>query len=294
MVTKSKNVSVKQSGRAAPGVSSAAASPSNRNGAGTSNRETLRKLYASLLKCRLIGEQMQRAGNVAQFEFAIGEEAVAVSAAADLQSGDSICASPRDLAALVAGGVGLEGLLPTSKSLLQKQTHPGKPGLSGAPDLFASGSSSDPFTLGTGIALAHKLARKQHVMVAISREITSLEPYSEAFQMAVSQRLPIVYVIKNGAQGESGHPPHLQPVSFMAREGKFPGIVVDGQDVVAVWRVAQESIHRARNRGGPTLIDCRTEPARDPIAHLEHYMRKRSVWDEKWRRELEAKVRQEL
>ena len=48
----------------------------------------------------------------------------------------------------------------------------------------------------------------------------------------------------------------------MARDYGFPGIIVDGSDVVAVWRVAQESIHRARNGAGPTLIDCRMESAR--------------------------------
>ena len=38
----------------------------------------------------------------------------------------------------------------------------------------------------------------------------------------------------------------------------FPGITVDGNDIVAVWRVTQESIHRARSGAGPTLIECRT------------------------------------
>ena len=62
----------------------------------------------------------------------------------------------------------------------------------------------------------------------------------------------------------------------MARDYGYPGIIVDGQDVVAVWRVAQESIHRARNGAGPTLIDCRMDSKRDPLAHMEHYMRKRN------------------
>ena len=55
----------------------------------------------------------------------------------------------------------------------------------------------------------------------------------------------------------------------------FPEYVADAGDVVAVWRVAQESIYRARNGSGPTLIDCRKLTPQDPLAHMEHYMRKR-------------------
>ena len=308
MVAKSKNTSAK--GRIKSSGGNEAAAPQTGNGSGPSNRDALRKLYASLLRCRLIEEQLQRASNPARYEFVIGEEAVAVGAAADLDSGDTLAASPRDLAALVAGGVGAGEFLDSKKGHSSKPTLSGAPGFDGTPGfqgttglpgttasnegrslLSLTSLSDDPFVLATGIALAHKLARKQHVVIAISREASSLEPWGEAFQMAVSQKLPVVYVVKKGA-GESAHDPHLQPISFMARQGGFPGIVVDGQDAVAVRRVVQESVHRARNRGGPTLIDCRTEPGRDPLAHLEHYMRKRDAWDSGWRRKLEAQIRQ--
>ena len=83
-------------------------------------------------------------------------------------------------------------------------------------------------------------------------------------------------------------------MNLLSRDGGFPGVIVDGQDVVAVWRVAQESIHRARNGGGATLIDCRMEAERDPLAHMEHYLRKRSLWDEEWRKQVEERLRGEL
>ena len=257
----------------------------------------LRKLYASLLSCRLIEEQLERTSNPGHYEFVIGEEAVATGAVADLSAGDTLAASPLDLVALVVGGnvlVHEEKTHPSKRSLGGETGLDGAATLSEAPSLLSLVSlADDPFILGTGIAMAHKLARKRHLVVAIARQVSSLEPWREAFRMAVSQKLPIVYVMKNRGANDSEHAPHLKPVSFMAREGGFPGIVVDGQDVVAVWRVAQESIHRARNRGGPTLIDCRMDAARDPLAHLEHYMRKRGVWDEKWRREMQAQLRRE-
>ena len=43
----------------------------------------------------------------------------------------------------------------------------------------------------------------------------------------------------------------LEEFSFLAKDYGFPSILVDGKDVVAVWRAAQESIHRARNGSWP-------------------------------------------
>jgi pyruvate dehydrogenase E1 component alpha subunit len=100
-------------------------------------------------------------------------------------------------------------------------------------------------------------------------------------------------VIQNGGD-DAAYAPLLKAVSLLTRSGGFPGVIVDGQDVVAVWRVAQESVHRARNGGGPTLIDCRMDAARDPLAHMEHYLRKRNLWDEAWREKAEAEITAEV
>ena len=296
MVTRSKNTSRKQTGT--PTAKPATVPDTSSNGSGPSDRELVRKLYASLLKCRLV-EARQHISNPRRYEFVVGGEAVAVGGASDLTAGDTLAASPRDLAALVVGGgvfVPDETAHPGNRSLLSPRLGEALGnGASGGPAslLSLASLSDDPFTLGTGLALAHKLDRKQRVVVAMVSQVSSLEPWREAFQIAVSQRLPIVYLMKNGV-AESEHAALLQPVSFLARAGRFPGIVVDGQDVVAVRRVTQESIHRARNRGGPTLVDCRIEPERDPLAHLEHYMRKRGLWDDGWRKRELKQLRAEV
>jgi len=97
----------------------------------------------------------------------------------------------------------------------------------------------------------------------------------------------------------------------------IPGITVDGNDIVAVWRVTQESIHRARSGAGPTLIECRTwrwhaeadtnsarrsskptllktRQEHDPLHHMEHYMTKRNLWKQSWRDKLAAEYRSAL
>jgi pyruvate dehydrogenase E1 component alpha subunit len=121
--------------------------------------------------------------------------------------------------------------------------------------------------------------------------------WNETLKFAGEQKLPILFVIKNGVadqQASSEHAPHLEDFTFMTRDYGYPGIIVDGQDVVAVFRVAQESIHRARNGAGPTLIDCRTDSKRDPLAYMEHYMRNRSVWDDEWQKQVEAQIKSDM
>lgn len=287
MGSKSRNSSVKQSAKKTSVNAAAASAPQAKagsNGSSPSNGETLRNLYESLLRCRLMEQQVSRSpGLTARYDFVARGEAVAVAAAAALAAGDTISASPRDLPALVAAGV--------SSRKLQDDTE--SSGCDRAALLGFTSLSDDPFHAGTGIALAYKLEKKRRVVIALCDREASLDAAREALKLAGSGKLPVVYVIKNGAAGDA-YAPHLKAVSLLARDGGFPGVIVDGQDVVAVWRVAQESVHRARNGGGPTLIDCRMDGSRDPLAHMEHYLRRRNLWDEAWRERVGEQISSEL
>ncbi len=156
----------------------------------------------------------------------------------------------------------------------------------------------DAFNLGTGLALCHKLEQKRHVVVALCpQEKPALETWHDALKFAAVHKLPIVFVIENGIATQPSskdEAPHLESFSFLARDYGFPGILVDGKDAVAVRRVAEEAIHRARIGSGPTLIDCRTDSPRDPLEHMEHYLRKRHAWDDTWRKKLESQIAAEL
>ena len=251
-----------------------------------SSQETLRHLYTSLLRSRLVQEEARRASRT-DFDLSLGHEAVIVGPTAELKPEDTIIAATRNLAASSARPVPLASILAKSQSDEKSGER-----------TVAAATPRDPFNLATGMALAHKLEMQRHVVVAFCpRESPALENWHEALKFAGVHRLPVIYVIKNGVadqRSSSDHAPHLEAFSFMARDYGYPGIIVDGQDVVAVWRVAQESIHRARSGAGPTLIDCRTDAGRDPLAHMEHYMRKRNVWDEEWRSQTEALIRAEI
>jgi len=293
MASKGTKGSPQQSKKQTPvnGAQPATPSLSDNHGPTSADADPLHRLYSSLLRCRLVQERVQElcaASEVAPgYAVRIGHEAVTVGATADLGPEDTVAGSRHNLAALIAKGVPLEALLAPN-------------GAAGSTASMFNPPSfpEDPFNLGTGIALAHKLDLRRHVVVAFcAQEKPPLESWHDALKSAAAQKLPIIFVIENGVATEDAtkdESPHLEPVSFLAREYGFPGIIVDGGDAVAVWRAAQESVHRARNGSGPTLIDCRSDGSRDPLAHMERYLKTRHLWDDQWRARLERELMTEI
>jgi TPP-dependent pyruvate/acetoin dehydrogenase alpha subunit len=265
--------------------------PANGNEAGLSNQEVLRRLYVAMLKCRMLSERAQllAAGRdtAAEYDLAPGHEAIVAGVTLELGAEDIIAASPRNFSSQVAKGASVEALL--SQSPYEEELRPG------------SGAGLDPFNLGTGLALAHRLEKKRNVVVALcsSRDAGSPDCWHEAMKLAGIHKLPIIYVLTCSSAFENGaatRTPVLEEVSFMARDYGFPAIIVDGKDAVAVWRVTHESIHRARNGAGPTLIECDSESSAgtDPLAHMEHYMKKRRMWDDQWRQNAADRINAEI
>ncbi len=287
MVTKSKRRAAKREKEAAKPPKVDQAQPGNGGSASLSNQDVLRKLYARMLQCRMLAERAQRLPGREtyreNYDFDTGHEAVVVGATVDLEPQDTLVALPRNFAAHV-----VKGLLPEA---LRSGAVSGN-GIQAAvvtDSLPARAASFDPFNLATGLALAHKLEKKRNVVVALCSEGNPIsDRWQEAMKFAGIHKLPIIYVKSRFAFGPAlaGKVPAFEELSFMARDCGFPAIVVDGKDAVAVWRVVHESIHRARNGAGPTLVECETQSslAGDSLEHMEHYMKKRGIWDEQWRR----------
>jgi len=125
-------------------------------------------------------------------------------------------------------------------------------------------------------------------------EATALE-WKKYFKYIAEHKLPLVLIIllSTHARSDAGR------VSGLAGEGGVPAIVVEVDDAVAIYRVAQESIGHARIGGGAALIVCvpyelgeATRKARvkeDAITGLERYMELRGVASRAWM-EREAKA----
>ncbi|MCS7478020.1 thiamine pyrophosphate-dependent enzyme [Umezawaea endophytica] len=83
---------------------------------------------------------------------------------------------------------------------------------------------------------------------------------NEAFAWAAVQNLPVVFFCQNNQWAISA-PFSVQsrvPAATRASGFGFPGVRVDGNDVIACHAVAREALERARSGGGPTLVEAVT------------------------------------
>ena len=74
----------------------------------------------------------------------------------------------------------------------------------------------------------------------------------------------------------------------------FPVIAVDGNDAVAVYRVASEAIAHARKGDGPTLIECIRTKAGDPLLNMEKYLVRKGLFSEEFKRKVAAGCSEKL
>src|SRR5881398_3032680 len=114
----------------------------------------------------------------------------------------------------------------------------------------------------TGAALAFRIREEQRVAVGWFGEGASARGDThEAMTLAGTRHLPMVFVCDNN-QWAYSTPSHLEyaseHIADRAAAYGFDGVVVDGTDVLAVYREAKRAIEKARDGGGPTLIECQT------------------------------------
>jgi len=174
--------------------------------------------------------------------------------------------------------------------------------------------------IATGVALANKMKKNGKIAVAFSGDgSTSLGFWHEALNFAGVRQLPILFVCQNNLWAESVSlklQTRVEDLAVKAQAYGFPGITVDGNDVVAVYRVAHEAITRARQGRGPTLIECKTyrwyghseiDPAKyrdpaevekwkanDPILNMEKYLTRKNLFSPEMKQEIIGTINKEL
>jgi pyruvate dehydrogenase E1 component alpha subunit len=114
----------------------------------------------------------------------------------------------------------------------------------------------------TGMALAFKIRGDRRVAVGwLGEGAAARGDAHEAMNFAGVRQLPIVFVCDNN-QWAYSTPTYLSyPVEHIADRAAaygFEGVVVDGTDVLAVYRETKRAIEKAREGGGPTLVECLT------------------------------------
>jgi len=292
------------------------------------SRDLLLGLYRMLVKCRMCDEKARilfRQGKYAgNFYSAVGQEATEVGAAYSLRDDDWIAPSHRDWTSNIIKGAPLNLCF---AQLFAKATSPDRgrssPAHMGYPPLniiTPASSIAGQLNVGTGVALGLKKLGRDSVVVSFFGDgATSIGGFHEALNFAGVHRLPIIYVCQNNLWAESV-PLRLQTalkdLSDRAKAYGFPGVSIDGNDVLAVYDAASKAIVRARAGEGPTLMECKTyrwyghseiDPAKyrtkeeveswkkkDPIPRFEKYLFERKVLTDELKAEVAAKITQEI
>jgi pyruvate dehydrogenase E1 component alpha subunit len=237
------------------------------------SNDQLRRLYRTLLRTRMLRERERRSAAAAP----VAAEAIVTGTVSCLQAGDAVMPAPGDRLAALARGHRLERIL--------SRTPAGTP-LAGM--LPCAASASAQFAVAAGHALAQ--AGTDSITLAFSGPgVRSLEGIRPALRYAREHCPGMVFVLETV--------PSLDPGVDCCGLCTIP---VDGDDVIALFRVAQESIARARRGVGPTVIDCRrwpqrrsTEP-RDAVLRMEQALARRGIDPAPLRRRTVENFRREL
>src|SRR6185436_7113323 len=115
--------------------------------------------------------------------------------------------------------------------------------------------------LACGAALAAKMRGKGEVAISFVGDGASNQgTFLESLNLAAVWNLPAIFVVENNGYAESTSREYAVAVdSYVDRAAGFglPGVTVDGTDFFAVYEAAGEIIKRAREGGGPALLECK-------------------------------------
>ena len=234
------------------------------------SKEKFLELYRKLMVIRRFEEKVDelfRAGKVTgAVHTSVGQEAVAVGVAEALEKDDLAIATHRGHGHCLMRGAEMK---PMMAELFGKATGlcQGKGGSMHIVDvkkgmLGAMGIVGAGMPIAAGVGLAIKMQKTGQVCaVFFGDNASNGGPFHEALNVSSLWKLPVIFVCENNLYGISVSVKKTTSVQDIAVRGQgygIPGVVVDGMDVLAVYEVAKEAVHRARNGHGPTLLECKT------------------------------------
>src|SRR3954463_9426473 len=234
------------------------------------DREDLLAIYRNMLMTRGVEERghiLYRQGKIpGSFYTGRGNEASAVGVATAMSAEDVGCPLQRDMGVHITRGVEPWKIFAQYMGRADGPTH-GRDGNVHIGDanlgLHAMVSHLPAMLpVAVGMALAFRIREEKRVALAWCGEGAAARGDAhEGMNLAGVRRLPVVFVIDNN-QWAYSTPTHLgyaiEHLADRAAAYGFEGVVVDGTDVLAVYREARRAIEKARDGGGPTLIECQT------------------------------------
>ena len=232
-------------------------------------REDLLEAYRTMKTIREFEERLHvdfGRGEIPGFvHLYAGEEATATGIMMHLNDQDRIASTHRGHGHCIAKGVDVKEMMAEIYGKVTGSCR-GKggsmhiadlsKGMMGANGILGAGS---PLACGAALA-AQKLGHKGIGMSFTGDGASNQGTFLESLNLAAIWNLPIVFVVENNGYAESTSVDYATAVdSYVDRASGFglPGVTVDGTDFFAVYEAAGEVIKRAREGGGPSLLECK-------------------------------------
>jgi len=254
-----------------------------------------------MLKCRMLEERIRvltKRNRSIGIYTGVGQEAVAAGVGLDLLPGDTLAPSHRGYIPCFVKGLPLDTIIGRIASALSPQYPKQRPRYASLKLIPPSFNLGAQLERALGAAVANKKSRNKKIAVAFCGNSDDTAGHLQrALRLAGGLNLPVLLVChSDSAAGE---------ICQQAQDFGFPGVTVDGDDAVAVYRVATEAMAHARRGSGPTLIECkpwilsgqastRRHSARNPILRMEEYLTRKGLFDQKLKTEVVFSFRREL
>ena len=234
------------------------------------SKDFLLNLYKTMVRIRnfeIMAEKLFLEGELPGFiHLYIGEEAIATGVIANLRKDDFITSTHRGHGHMIAKGADINRMM---AELYGRTTGycKGKGGSMHIADfsigvLGANGVVGGGLPIAVGAGLGVKMKKTDQVAVAFFGDgASNTGAFHESLNFASVYKLPIIFVVENNkfaSTVRTKDTTSVENISDRAVGYGIPGISIDGNDVVTVYETAKEIIKRAREGGGPSLLEVKT------------------------------------
>ncbi|HLU38621.1 MAG TPA: pyruvate dehydrogenase (acetyl-transferring) E1 component subunit alpha [Planctomycetota bacterium] len=287
--------------------------------------ELLHKLYRTMVATRILDDRglaLQRQGRIGFYLQSKGQEASHVGSAAALRDSDWVFPAYRQPGVLLLRGASLDhvvnqwfgnaGDLGKGRQMPVHYTNRGIHFVSISSPIGTQISQA----AGAGMA-ARRLKHDTVFMTYFGDGGTSSNDFHAGLNFAAVFKAPVVFVCENNQWAISvplDKQMASESIAIKAEAYGMPGVRVDGNDVLAVYRVCKEAVERARAGDGPTLVETVTyrmgghsssdDPTRyrdpssveawaqkDPIERMKRYLQQRGLWSEAFETEVQESAK---
>jgi pyruvate dehydrogenase E1 component alpha subunit/2-oxoisovalerate dehydrogenase E1 component alpha subunit len=290
--------------------------------------EMLRKAFRTMLLVRTLDAKLtnlQRQGRIGFYGACTGQEATPIGTAMALEPDDWLFPALREGSAALYRGLKISHYvaqcLGNEHDLQKGRQMPCHYMDRSINHVSWSSVIATQLPHAAGAAYAMKLKGTTQVAIGFMGDgATSENDFHSALNFAAVTKSPVVFVCQNNQFAISVQHDKQSATKTYAEKAKaygMPGVLVDGNDIVAVHAAVQEAVSRARRGEGPTLIEALTyrlvphstsdDPTRyrdeaeyqkwlkrDPVDIFRRHLQARKLWSKPWEEQMQLELDREV